>query len=280
MAQPKILLYLMHSETGQRYPISLEKVVIGRSSGDIVFPRDPRISSQHCRLFFNAGRIAVEDLDSANGTFLNGEKLNAGQLYTVEGGAILKVGDQEFKAQIPSRARPVRRRGRKRGFDFQIFLALAMLVGAGFFFKSFFAASQRPIASEPVQVPLESPFEMVQKEIKEDFADYTQLGLDRQSDRVSEKEMSKIIRTKLSPAFSAARAKLAVLKPGSELERRKIEANKKLLGALIVQVDNMALFAETKNPKYNAIVEKISHDIDNLNADVQKLNQRIPASAY
>ena len=270
----------MHSETGQRYPISLEKVVIGRSSGDIVFPRDPRISSQHCRLYFNAGRIVVEDLDSANGTFLNGEKLNAGQIYTVEGGAILKVGEQEFKAQLPSRARNVRRRRKKRGFDLQIFLAMAMLIGAGFFLRGFFAASQRPIASSLPPSPLESPFEMVQKEIRQDFTDYTQLGLDRQSDRVSEKEMSRIIRTKLSPAFSAAQAKLAILKPGSELERRKIEANKKLLGALIIQVDNMALFAETKNPKYNAIVEQISHELDTLNADVQKLNQRIPASAY
>ena len=44
---------------------------IGRSSdNDIVFD-DPRVSSHHCRLIVSGSQTLIEDLGSANGTFVN-----------------------------------------------------------------------------------------------------------------------------------------------------------------------------------------------------------------
>ena len=55
----------------------------GEAEGDI---RDPSVSRHHARLLVSAGGIAVEDLESKNGTWVNGEK--------VESRAALHDGDE------------------------------------------------------------------------------------------------------------------------------------------------------------------------------------------
>jgi len=67
-----------------RYQI-LDKVIIGRDSAcDIVLPLE-HLSRQHVMLELRKGQLFVKDLDSANGTYLNGERVNE---------APLKAGDK------------------------------------------------------------------------------------------------------------------------------------------------------------------------------------------
>jgi hypothetical protein len=49
---------------------------IGRERGNTVTIPDPRISSQHARLEWRQGRWWIEDLESANGTFVNGRAVD------------------------------------------------------------------------------------------------------------------------------------------------------------------------------------------------------------
>jgi len=49
-----------------------EPVVLGRESSDIVL-RDPAVSRRHAELYFDNGRWMVRDLESSNGTFVNGQ---------------------------------------------------------------------------------------------------------------------------------------------------------------------------------------------------------------
>lgn len=283
MSRPKILLYLVHSETGQRYPISHDEVIVGRSSGDVVFPQDTKMSSAHFRLFLNGKNINVQDLNSANGTFVDSLRLKPEQAYPLGSGMTLIAGHQEFKAQAPSRAKPVKRKPRKKkrgGFDFQLLLAVMMMIGAGYIFSNFFRNLQKPSDIVEVHSPIQSPFELVQKEMKEGFNIYRELGADREAGRIKDKETAQKLRKELIPAFTALQAKLAVLRPASEHERRKIDAHKNLVTALLTQVSAMASFIETKNPKYNEQMEKISHDLEAINAEVQKLNQRQPAANW
>jgi len=51
-----------------------EPVVLGRESSDIVL-RDPAVSRRHAELYFDNGRWMVRDLESSNGTFVNGQKI-------------------------------------------------------------------------------------------------------------------------------------------------------------------------------------------------------------
>lgn len=51
--------------------------IIGRKNGDYleIFSCQPYVSSTHARLDFNSGRWTITDLDSTNGTFINGEQI-------------------------------------------------------------------------------------------------------------------------------------------------------------------------------------------------------------
>ena len=57
-----------------------KELSIGRSStNDLCFPKDPKISSHHCRIYFNRdiGGFVLSDLRSTNGTILNLNRISA-----------------------------------------------------------------------------------------------------------------------------------------------------------------------------------------------------------
>jgi pSer/pThr/pTyr-binding forkhead associated (FHA) protein len=67
---------------------------IGRAPGASFIVDAPLVSRVHCRLTVaDDGRVDVTDLESTNGTWINGEKISAGSLP--EGG-VLRVGRVEF----------------------------------------------------------------------------------------------------------------------------------------------------------------------------------------
>ena len=65
---------------------------IGRTlKNDISFPNDNMVSREHALIYFDEGSILIEDLDSANGTFVNGNRIFS--IIKLEEYDILKVGD-------------------------------------------------------------------------------------------------------------------------------------------------------------------------------------------
>ena len=52
------------------------QVVIGRDPGCDVVIAVPAVSSQHARLSWHGGQLVLEDLGSANGTYVNGERVS------------------------------------------------------------------------------------------------------------------------------------------------------------------------------------------------------------
>jgi pSer/pThr/pTyr-binding forkhead associated (FHA) protein len=70
-----MLILLDGAERGRRWPLQAERVVIGREpEADIVIP-DRRISRLHAEIERRDGKYYLRDLDSKNGTYINGEKL-------------------------------------------------------------------------------------------------------------------------------------------------------------------------------------------------------------
>ena len=53
--------------------------VIGRSEDCDLVVQESAVSSRHCRLTHKADGFTVEDLNSTNGTFVNGARIEAGQ---------------------------------------------------------------------------------------------------------------------------------------------------------------------------------------------------------
>jgi len=60
-------------EAGRRVELDQE-VAIGRQDADLVV-EDPEVSRRHAVLRRSGGSVVVEDLDSTNGTFVNGERI-------------------------------------------------------------------------------------------------------------------------------------------------------------------------------------------------------------
>ena len=82
-AQAMLILYQqgsdgMHRTTGQHWPLKNPITTIGRwEDNDVVIP-DRWISRHHAQIRREGTRYVVDDLDSKNGLFVNGQRVSAG----------------------------------------------------------------------------------------------------------------------------------------------------------------------------------------------------------
>jgi hypothetical protein len=64
---------------------------IGRSSKcDVQLSNDEKVSSRHCKLLLKIDRLEIMDLDSKNGTYLNGIRIELSEVFL---GDQIKIGD-------------------------------------------------------------------------------------------------------------------------------------------------------------------------------------------
>jgi pSer/pThr/pTyr-binding forkhead associated (FHA) protein len=77
----------------EHYPIDGE-LTLGRHSDNDILIKDPFVSKKHFQIVEDEGDYYLEDLNSANGTFLNGERIE--DVAKLSNGDIIKVGNIEF----------------------------------------------------------------------------------------------------------------------------------------------------------------------------------------
>ena len=87
---------------GQRFVVSPTGIKIGRSAPADIVLADPRVSRSHCRVELAGEELKVIDLNSTNGTFVDGERVEGEAMLAV--GSLLRVGNICFKHEIRSRA--------------------------------------------------------------------------------------------------------------------------------------------------------------------------------
>lgn len=78
--------------------ISKDAFIIGKNSAksDGVIPNDPTISRQHCRFLSSGGSVFLEDMQSLNGTFVNGKRLASGERAQVFTGDVIRIASADF----------------------------------------------------------------------------------------------------------------------------------------------------------------------------------------
>jgi hypothetical protein len=78
------------------------ELVIGRENADLTID-DAEVSRRHVAVRLEGGQLEVEDLGSANGTFVNGSRIEGP--VKVGGGAKIRVGRTEFEVRgvLPTR---------------------------------------------------------------------------------------------------------------------------------------------------------------------------------
>jgi two-component system, cell cycle response regulator len=71
------LIVLQGSNVGSMYKIDGPEVLIGRASAAGMRLHDDGVSRRHARIVQKNGELFIEDLESANGTLVNGERVNS-----------------------------------------------------------------------------------------------------------------------------------------------------------------------------------------------------------
>ena len=83
---------------GKALTIRTEKYVIGRDDNCDLRPRSDMVSRRHCLLSVSESQITIEDLGSRNGTYLNGQLLDAPT--GLQSGDHIKIGPLEFEVDM------------------------------------------------------------------------------------------------------------------------------------------------------------------------------------
>ncbi len=72
---------------------------IGRSASNHLQIPDPSVSSNHCEVVLSENSVLVRDLNSTNGTFVDGEQV---QEATIRLGQLLQLGNIEMRLEEPA----------------------------------------------------------------------------------------------------------------------------------------------------------------------------------
>lgn len=67
-------------QTGLTYVLGPGNTVAGRAGNCEIFLPDVTVSREHVRFSVDAGGLSMSDLGSTNGTYVNGQRRDAGQL--------------------------------------------------------------------------------------------------------------------------------------------------------------------------------------------------------
>src|SRR2546427_5510937 len=82
------------SKETRQVRLRTEETIVGRQDGcDLRIPSSA-VSRRHCRLSFRNEYLTVEDLDSSNGTFVNGVRITGQQV--VRPGDLVEIGPVTF----------------------------------------------------------------------------------------------------------------------------------------------------------------------------------------
>jgi predicted component of type VI protein secretion system len=101
------LKILQGSNAGKEVKIPTPKCLIGRSDECHLKPQSDAISRKHCVIITTDTEVVVRDLNSRNGTFVNGERV--GEESVLLSGDQLRVGPLEFEMLIEHTASKAKR---------------------------------------------------------------------------------------------------------------------------------------------------------------------------
>lgn len=78
------------------YPVTKPRITIGRANSDVII-NDALSSRVHCSLEIMGPTVLLRDLESTNGTLVNGQRI---QTVTLSNGSIFRIGGHSFQLVI------------------------------------------------------------------------------------------------------------------------------------------------------------------------------------
>jgi len=96
----KVVLELLDQPSNIRKITVRHDIVIGRGADCNLRLSAPQISRRHCFLRVRGDSVSVTDLDSSNGTYLNGRRIESGKRFDIEDGITLGLGPIRFGLSV------------------------------------------------------------------------------------------------------------------------------------------------------------------------------------
>src|SRR5665213_968719 len=88
------LVILNQGMTGRTFDLNVDRTTVGRVEDNTFQIADASVSSRHAEILLQGSELLVRDLNSTNGTFINGEKISEAVLKP---GQTLRFGQVELK---------------------------------------------------------------------------------------------------------------------------------------------------------------------------------------
>jgi len=95
------LKVLTGKNSGKAINVPVKRFLIGRADDCHLRPKSDAISRNHCAILVSDDEAVVRDLNSRNGTFLNGEAVEGDHVLVT--GDVLKVGKIEFELIVKAK---------------------------------------------------------------------------------------------------------------------------------------------------------------------------------
>ena len=89
------------TDSAWEMPLRNGVVIVGREDGNDFVLDHPSVSSPHCEISVHDSRIAVKDLGSSNGTFIDEQPVTESRLLP---GQILRIGEVQLRLEEPAPA--------------------------------------------------------------------------------------------------------------------------------------------------------------------------------
>jgi len=86
----------------REYPLDLPTLVVGRADGNSIVIDDLSVARRHARLTIDSGRLLLEDLGSASGTFIGQQRIDANTPSLVDNNQLIRFGDVEAQYEAPA----------------------------------------------------------------------------------------------------------------------------------------------------------------------------------
>jgi pSer/pThr/pTyr-binding forkhead associated (FHA) protein len=85
--------------TGRSHELKVEKTTIGRVEDNTFQIAEASVSSHHCEILLRGADVVVHDLNSTNGTFVNGQQVTGEAV--LKPGQIVRFGQVELRLEDP-----------------------------------------------------------------------------------------------------------------------------------------------------------------------------------
>jgi pSer/pThr/pTyr-binding forkhead associated (FHA) protein len=100
------LVALNEGLEGQSFELKVEKSTIGRVEGNVFQISQGSVSSHHCEILLRGDEVVVKDLNSTNGTFVNGQQVAGGGEAVLKPGQTLRIGQVELRLDTGTGSAP------------------------------------------------------------------------------------------------------------------------------------------------------------------------------